>query len=334
MLALPEAWVWDFWLADDGEQYHLFFLCASRALTEPPRRHYQAAVGHAVSRDLVAWERVVDALIRSDPPAFADLATWTGSITRHPDGTWFMFYTGATLTPAGNVQTIGYATSCDLMTWDKAPDNPVLRADDRWYEKLADRKWPDEAFRDPWVVPDPDGNGWHLLITARANHGPIDDRGVVGHAWSPDLRTWRLEAPLSQPGQGFGQLEVCELAVVDGQPLLLFSCLHRDLSAGRRSTGTSGGVWVARADAALGPYQLAEAQQLTDSRFYVGRLIRRQGTSETMFLAFRHDAADGSFVGEICDPQPAHWNGRELIILGPPVLLESAPRTAHSGLGR
>ena len=32
MFKLPEAWVWDFWLVDDGEQYHLFFLYASRAL--------------------------------------------------------------------------------------------------------------------------------------------------------------------------------------------------------------------------------------------------------------------------------------------------------------
>ena len=39
-------------------------------------------------------------------------------------------------------------------------------------------------------MPDPDGDGWHMLITARAAHGPVDDRGVVGHAWSADLRTW------------------------------------------------------------------------------------------------------------------------------------------------
>ena len=111
MLRLPEAWVWDFWLVDDGERYHLFFLYASRALHDPDARHHRASIGHAISDDLTAWTRVPDALVRSDPPAFDDLATWTGSVVRHPDGTWFMFYTGATLTPGGNVQTIGYATS-------------------------------------------------------------------------------------------------------------------------------------------------------------------------------------------------------------------------------
>ena len=69
MFKLPEAWVWDFWLVDDGRDYHLFFLYASRALKDPHARHYRASVGHAVSSDLVHWERVVDALVRSDAPA-------------------------------------------------------------------------------------------------------------------------------------------------------------------------------------------------------------------------------------------------------------------------
>ena len=151
MFTLPDSWVWDFWFADDGEQYHLFFLYASRALHDPDARHYRASIGHATSTDLRDWTRVPDALVRSDAPAFDDLATWTGSVVQHPDGTWFLFYTGSTLTPAGNVQRIGYATSADLLTWHKSPDNPVLQADGHWYEVLADDQWHDEAFRDPWV---------------------------------------------------------------------------------------------------------------------------------------------------------------------------------------
>ena len=294
--------MWDFWLVDDGQKYHLFFLYASRALHDPDLRHYRASVGHAVSDDLVSWERVIDALVRSDAPAFDDLATWTGSVIRHPDGTWFMFYTGATLTPGGNVQRIGFATSEDLLTWRKNPDNPVLQADPRWYEKLADRMWPDEAFRDPWVLPDPDGNGWHTLFTARANHGPADDRGVIGHAWSPDLRCWELRPPLSEPGQGFGQLEVVQTAQVDGQAILMFSALGRDMSK-RRGGGTTGGVWVAKAETMLGPYDIAGAQQLTNSDLYSGRLINDRNTGQTKFFAFRHHAHDGTFVGEIGEPR-------------------------------
>lgn len=301
MLKLPEAWVWDFWLVDDGQKYHLFFLYASRALRDPDARHHRASVGHAVSSDLVDWRRVTDALVRSGPPSFDDLATWTGSVIQHPDGTWFMFYTGATLSPDGNIQTIGCATSADLLTWDKLP-GPVLTADPQWYEKLEDGYWQDEAFRDPWVMPDPDGDGWHMLITARANHGPRDDRGVVGHAWSPDLRTWQLRPPLTEPGQGFAQLEVMQTAVIEGQTYLIFSCLDGDTSSSRQASGTTGGVWAAPADSVLGPYNIAGAELLTDRSLYVGRIIPRRDTGEPVFLAFRHDAADGSFIGEITDP--------------------------------
>lgn len=312
MFTLPDSWVWDFWFADDGERHHLFFLYASRALQEPDARHYRASIGHAVSDDLVSWTRVADALVRSDGPAWDDLATWTGSVVRHPDGTWFLFYTGASLTPDGNVQRIGYATSSDLMTWHKAAENPVLEADPRWYETLADGRWHDEAFRDPWVLPDPDGDGWHMLITARGRTGPADDRGVVGHAWSADLRTWELRPPLTEPGQGFGQLEVMQVEVVDGAPLLVFSCLATDM-ADERAGGTTGGVWAAPAASVLGPFDVAAAQQLTDSSLYSGKLVRRRD-GRWALLAFHHDGPDGQFVGSVSDPTPVRWADGKLLV--------------------
>ena len=84
-------WVWDFWLADDGERFHLFFLKASRALLDPERRHRRASIGHAVSEDLRSWTELADALVADDAPAPDDLATWTGSVVRGPDGRWRMF---------------------------------------------------------------------------------------------------------------------------------------------------------------------------------------------------------------------------------------------------
>jgi beta-fructofuranosidase len=314
MYRLADSWVWDFWLVDDGQKYHLFFLYASRALDDPEARHYRASIGHAVSDDLTSWERVTDALVRSDPPAFDDLATWTGSIVRHPDGTWFLFYTGATLTPAGNVQTIGYATSPDLYKWTKQP-GPILRSDPRWYELLADGQWHDEAFRDPWVMPDPAGDGWHMLITARANHGPADDRGIIGHARSGDLRTWELLPPLTEPGQGFGQLEVAQPAEIDGQQVLMFNCLDRDLSAAHRATGVVGGVWIARAESLLGPYDIAGAQLFAERKHYVGRLIAERETGRMLFMAFRHDDSSGNFIGDITDPRPVGYRDGRLVFL-------------------
>lgn len=312
MFDLPDSWVWDYWFADDGDAYHLFFLYASRSLHDPELRHYRASVGHAVSTDLVQWTRVEDAIVRSDAPAFDDLATWTGSTVRHDDGTWFLFYTGSTPAPDGkNVQRVGYATSDDLFTWHKHPA-PVLEAAAPAYEKLEDGAWHDEAFRDPWVFPDPDGDGWHMLVTARSPQGPVFGRGVVGHAWSADLHEWELREPLSAPSEaGFGQLEVMQTAVVDGHPVLLFSCLAEH-AAGSRSS-QDGGTWVAPAESLLGPYDIDGAYPLTDSSLYVGRLLQRREDGQWLLFAFRNRGADGGFVGGVTDPMPVHWQDGRLV---------------------
>lgn len=312
MFDLPGSWVWDYWFADDGDRYHLFFLYASRALRDPDARHHRASIGHAVSTDLVHWTQVEDALVRSDAPAFDDLATWTGSVVRHPDGTWFMFYTGASLAPSGkNVQRIGYATSPDLHVWTKA-GHPVLEAQGPWYEKLSSGAWHDEAFRDPWVFPDPAGDGWHMLITARSPRGPVDGRGVVGHAWSADLRTWELREPLTAPSaEGFGQLEVLQAEVVDGRPVLIFSCLGEHAMPARRETAA--GTWAVPADSLLGPFDIEAAYPLTDESLYVGRLLRRRSDGRWLLFAFRNVGDDGGFAGGVTDPVPVAWEGGRLV---------------------
>ncbi|MGN6760715.1 MAG: glycosyl hydrolase family 32 [Leifsonia sp.] len=316
MFSLPDSYVWDFWLADDGDQYHLFFLYASKALKNPDARHYRASVGHAVSGDLTNWTRVVDALVRSDPPAFDELATWTGSVVRGDDGLWHMFYTGTSLTPDGNIQSIGAATSPDLYDWTKNPDNPILTADARWYERLSDGHWHDEAFRDPWVYRDERAGQWRMLITARANHGSTDDRGVIGTALSPDLSTWTLQPPLSAPGAGFGQLEVLNTAEIDGTSVLFFSCLAPDLAASKRASGTTGGIWATVPDAD-GRWDPNDAQQLTDDDLYVGRVIRERDTGESLFFAFENVAPDGSIVGRITDPRSISLQGGRLTLGDP-----------------
>ncbi|WP_375401383.1 glycosyl hydrolase family 32 [uncultured Amnibacterium sp.] len=299
MFALVESWVWDFWVVDDGERYHLFFLFASKAVRDPEARHHRAAIGHAVSWDLISWTRVEDALVRSDAPAFDDLAVWTGCTVRHPDGTWLLVYTGTTLVGGKTVQSIGIAVSDDLVHWDRR--GQVLAADPRWYETADQGACKDEGFRDPWIYPD--GDRWRMLICARANHGPADDRGVIGTAVSDDLYSWTLEAPLTEPGSGFGQLEVMEIARIEGRDFLLFNCLADDLSAAHRATGTTGGVWTIPTKPGAHPWDPREANLLVGRDLYVGRVVETRD-GDTVFLAFRNFDERGDFVGTITDPQP------------------------------
>ena len=109
-----------------------------------------------------------------------------------------MFYTGVSHAENGQVQRIGSARSDDLTTWHRVANHP-LEADSRWYEKRGSHSEAYEAWRDPWVFPDTEGNGWHMLITARSSANDAHDRGVIGHAISPDLRRWTVRPPLSRP---------------------------------------------------------------------------------------------------------------------------------------
>lgn len=299
MLRLSDHWVWDSWYVHDGQQHHGFFLRASRALHDPDRRHLRASIGHAVSTDLRSWTLRPDALVPADAPAWDDLATWTGSVVHGPDDRWYLFYTGVSRTERGLVQRIGLAVSDDLTHWHRHGNRPLLEADPRWYEKLHQTAWFDEAWRDPWVFPDPHGDGWHMLITARAADGPPDERGVIGHARSDDLITWEVQPPLSKPA-GFGQLEVPQVAVVDGQPLLIFCCQPTHLAPQRRATPPEGDVYAVPADDVLGPYDIELARPFAHRSLYAARLIEQQSGSWSL-IGFR-DIENGSFVGELTDP--------------------------------
>ena len=305
MLRLPEHWIWDFWLADDGELFHLFFLKAPRSLVEPDLRHWNASIGHAVSHDLGDWRVLDDALLPAAAPAFDDRSTWTGSVVRDDTGHWRMFYAGISNAEKGLKQRIGCVVSCDLATWKRSSELPVLESDSRWYEQLPEIQWPDEAWRDPWVFRMAEDGRWHMLITARAATGAAESRGVIGHAISDDLVRWEIAPPLTGTDSGFGHLEVPQVEEVDGRTILLFSCLGRDLSPKRPGAG---GIWAAEGVISTGPFQVSTARRISDESLYSGRIVRDR-SGQWQLLAFRNDDGEGRFVGELTDPSPFDPDG-------------------------
>ena len=320
MLRLDDRWVWDFWSVTDGPDHHLFYLQAPRALGDPDLRHHHATIGHAVSRNLRDWRVLADVLGPGPPGSWDDLAVWTGSVIR-VDRHWAMLYTGIGHREHGAVQRIGLATSDDLVSWRKHPANPVLEADERWYELLGAGAWPEQAWRDPWLMFDPETGRFHALITARAAGArAADGAGVVAVAHSEDLVHWTVGPPITEPGW-YGHLEVPQVSRIGGRWYLTFSveaerhaAQHPDRIAGRAVRSVRYRV----ANDPLGPF-LAETDHLligdaAGSR-YAGKIVPSEGRH--YLLAFRCFDPDAGFRGEIDDPVPLIDRDGQLVIEGP-----------------
>lgn len=302
-LKLEDRWIWDSWFVQDGDTYHAFYLCASRGLGDPNRRHRSPAVGHAVSKDLKNWTVVADALAPSESPAFDSWTTWTGSVVKADDGKWWMFYTGSSREDGGLVQAIGAAVSEDLLTWEKVSSEALVRADGTWYELLDLTAWGDQAWRDPWVFRMPGDTSWHMLITARSKTGHPKTRGVLGHAVSTDLLHWEVREPLSKPDQGFGQYEVFQYAEVDGVPLLSFCCGWRELGEENiKRFGKIDATYSVVVDPSLKGVDFEHARPFTGQLVYAGRLV--QGPDGRWNLLGFINEVEGKFVGELSDPIP------------------------------
>jgi beta-fructofuranosidase len=307
MLQLRDKWVWDFWFAYDGGDYHVFYLQAPRALGDPGARHRNATIGHAVSTDLRTWTLLPDALGPGATGQWDDLATWTGSIIER-NGVWWMFYTGISTVDDGRIQRIGLATSTDLIHWTKEDANPLLRADPRWYERYDPEVWHEEAWRDPWVFHNPATDDYRMFICARANRGPGNGRGVVGHARSDDLRSWEALAPVTRAGE-FGHLEVPQLVEIDEIWYLVFSVYewaHADARLQR--TPAVAGTHYMTADDPLGPFTTLTDEFLAGDRHgsrYAGKLLR-DPDGRLVYMAFSQypDGHGTDFRGDLSDPMP------------------------------
>ena len=107
VLALADKWIWDFWLAEDGGDWHAYFLQADNTLANPDMRHWHVSHGHAVSRNLKDWTYRGTCFGPAREPAWDDCTTWTGSVLRDDSGVWHLFYTGTTHETKGVHQRIG-----------------------------------------------------------------------------------------------------------------------------------------------------------------------------------------------------------------------------------
>jgi len=342
VLALKDKWIWDFWLARNGADWHIYFLQADKSLGDPELRHRHVTQGHAISRDLRNWTYQGTCLTPAEGPAWDDWTTWTGSVVEGEDGLWHLFYTGTRRgDEAGLKQRIGHATSRDMHAWARVGNGLCLDLTGDDYEEYTPGHWPDRAMRDPWVMRDPDGDGWLMYFTARVpGQAEPNAGGAIGFATSPDLMHWTLQKPVYAGGM-FGQMEVPQVFAHAGRWYMLFCCAGEHWSEAYRAFNPQPPVTGSHylvADNPRGPWQVAPGAFMDGhepARRYAGKMVETSTGLATMGFVFT--GSDGAFVGEVCDPIPVEADAQGLLHLRLPRTAATRPAasavTEHQRVG-
>lgn len=318
MIKLDEKWLWDFWLTQDNGLWHIYFLQANKSLIKQELRHWNVSMGHATSGDLKDWKQLGTCFQPSATPSWDDKTTWTGSVIQDDAGLWHLFYTGTSEQDKGQKQRIGHATSMDMHSWERVGNGLCLDIDTRWYEEYTPGHWHDRAMRDPWVMRDPDGEGWLMFFTARVpGIAEPNEGGAIGLARSKDLYEWTIEAPIWQGS--FGQLEVPQVMHLNGKWYCMFCTADEHWSKAYEAsspTGPVSGSHYLMADSILGPWQVAPGPFFDGAipcERYAGKLVE---TDEGLkFLGFLHDTPEGEFIGELPNPIPVSIDDNGLLHL-------------------
>jgi sucrose-6-phosphate hydrolase SacC (GH32 family) len=178
-----EKWyINDHCLIFDGQLWHMFGITHAEPADPQDEKHF----AHATSPSLTAptWTKQPFAL--SADPALGEALLWAPHVIRH-DGLYYMFYCAG---PRSGIETDPYyriflATSKDLWTWTRHPENPMLT--DGYHG------------RDPMILRD--GDRWIMYYTATSS--PTGGNHQVKCATSTDLIHWtNQQVALNHPATG------------------------------------------------------------------------------------------------------------------------------------
>ena len=304
MLSLENHWVWDSWYLKAEGVWHCWYLKAPKSIGDPAQRHWNVSQGHAVSDDLINWRDHSTALTPSEH-GWDDYTTWTGSVLKGEDDQYHYFYTGSSRSENGMIQRIGHAVGRDLKSWDRVGDGfclDIVGPNAHLYETEWEGRWHDRAMRDPWVMKDPEGDGWLMYFTARVpDVAEVNAAGCIGFATSPDLYNWTLQPPVYVGS--WGQLEVPQVFKYSGTWYCLFcmdpSHQSKALSASHGDLGR--GNHYLMAESPRGPWRLPNGPALdTVAERYAARIVEN---GALQIVGFKDGELRGDFGGYIMDPE-------------------------------
>jgi beta-fructofuranosidase len=308
VLALKDKWIWDFWLVKNEADWHIYFLQADNTLPDPEMRHRNVTQGHAMSQDLVNWTSLGTCFAPSKTESWDDWTTWTGSVVKADNGVWHLFYTGTQHEGAGLIQRIGHATSQDMHSWVRVGNGLCLDLtgpNAHFYEEYTPGHWPDRAMRDPWVIKNPEGDGWLMYFTARVpGRAEPNAGGAIGFATSPDLNNWTLQPPVYTDGN-FGQLEVPQVFKFGDYWYCTFCTAAEhwaeSYKAGNAQTPVTGNSYLI-STSHLGPWKAAKPflDGANPCKRYAGKIVEQNGKLNLLGFLYYDEA--GTFIGKVGNP--------------------------------
>ena len=320
-----DLYVWDAWYMAVDDQVHAYHLARKRGAANVAA-DVENSLGHAVTRDLVHWER--------RPPAFGpdpanpldDRQPWTGCAVWH-EGRGYLYYTMRGSADQCRIQRIGLGTSADGEHWQRHAGNPIIVPDPRWY---ATDQAPVPRIvdcRDLIVIPDPKG-GWLGFYATRIPGSPGRRRGEPGGELpqtaaiacvrSPDLLRWEHLPPAFAPGK-YACIEVPDVFEMGGRWYM--TCLTGHWYGNRGIWSDPNlvcGTMFAVADRPEGPYRELADNALLAARWTAPlscRSVLFQGQRYLLYTdrerVGRTDAGDMTF-GTLTTPKLLRTDGERL----------------------
>lgn len=157
--------------------YHLYYNIGKADAEQSWRQPFnEKQFGHATSKDLKAWQ-IHDTILPVVPDTWESDVVSAPHVVRHNDK-FYMAYTG--FGPNAN-QRMGIATSDDLFSWVRIPQNPVAVGPE--WTNWKEEGWAD--YRDPGLL---QWKGqWLAFNTVKTSKG----KNAVAISISKDLVRWK-----------------------------------------------------------------------------------------------------------------------------------------------
>lgn len=300
-------YLWNTWFFNNESDYHLFYLQIDRATNPRLRSKLPTSIGHAISKDLINWQELPQALTPSPiGSAWDDYALWSGSVIKK-DTTYYLYYTGKNAQPEySNTQKICLATSPDLSNWKKHSQNPILETDARYYDAsgLIFKGGTIGAWRDPFVFKDPHSEKRYMTISARDKALTSQFDACVALAYSHDLVQWEVLPPIFSPGI-FSEINLTQVIYHQDRYYLFFTTSTRsNKSPTARKNDALDGLYCYYSKNLLGGYQPVNGNGIVFDTSRAGYDIHVFPHRDNEFIGVGWLDTDktGQFIGKVAKP--------------------------------